>query len=139
MEEQIVTVEVEEKNPKQKVTAGRIVHLTAAIVFLVLATLGVVITMSFGIEYLTLRAESSNVTTNGEQLSNGLGQGFALVFMLVFGVIAAALSLVSIILSITVWRYRLGRERVFGIISTVLNGIYILATVAFPMVLVLIS
>lgn len=110
--------------------AGRVVHLTAAIILLALATFAVVVTMSFAFEYFNLRALQDGLEGTSDQLGNGLGQMFAIVFALVFGVAAMALSVISLVLSSTVWRYRRGGVRVFGIIATVISIVYILGLLA---------
>lgn len=130
-------IEEEKRNEaeKQKVTAGRVVHLTAAIVLLIVATVAVIFTVSFGVRFFTLRAEQAGLTDAGEQLGSGIAQVFLVVFMLVGAVVGGILSIISLVLSITVWRYRLGRERVYGIVSTVLNALYIIVCAAAPIML----
>lgn len=111
-------------------SAGRVVHLTAAIILLALATLAVIITMSFASEFFSLRAMQDAEVGPSNELSNGLGQAFSIVFALIFGVAAMALSVISLVLSSTVWRYRTGGVRVFGIIATVISIVYIVGLIA---------
>ena len=126
MDNNVITPETTPKKSK----AGRVVHLTAAIVIIALATLAVIAAMSFAVEFFNLRALQDSLEGTSDQLGNGLGQAFAIVFALIFGVIALALSVVSLVLSSTVWRYRTGGARVFGVIATILSIVYILGLLA---------
>ncbi len=123
--------EMTEGEEKQKVTVGRVVHLTAAIILLIAATVAIAFTVYFGVEFFVTHAEHDALGNAGEnQLGTGIAQVFLIVFTLIGVVVSAVLSIISLVLSITVFKYRLGREKVFGLVSIILNGIYILAAAA---------
>ena len=63
-----------------------------------------------------------------EELGIGLSAGFALIFMIIFGSADLVLSAVALVLSATLIRIREGRDRVYGIVTTAINGLFILAT-----------
>ncbi len=124
--------EVTEGKEKQKVTVGRVVHLTAAIILLIAATVAIAFTVYFGVEFFVTRAEHNALEDAGEsQLGTGIAQVFLVVFTLIGVVASAVLAIISLVLSITVFKYRLGREKVFGLVSIILNGAYILTALAF--------
>ena len=135
-DQEIIVEEVSENKPKKKVTAGRVVHLTAAIVLFILATVAIVLATSMAVEFLQLRAIHDSLEGTSDQLGNGIAQVFLIVFALVFGVISLALSVISLILSSTVWKYRLGRERIFGMIATILSALYIVCAVVVFLIMV---
>ncbi|MBR3681292.1 MAG: hypothetical protein IKL79_04735 [Clostridia bacterium] len=133
-------LEMEESvNTKQKVTAGRVVHITAAIILLVAATVAIAFTIYFGVEFFVTRAEHNALEGTGEsQLGTGIAQAFLIVFTLIGVVVSAALSIISLVLSITVFKYREGREKTFGLVSIILNGAYILTALVLFFVIILI-
>lgn len=133
-------IEMEESvNTKQKVTAGRVVHITAAIILLVAATVAIAFTIYFGVEFFVTRAEHNALEGTGEsQLGTGIAQAFLIVFTLIGVVVSAALSIISLVLSITVFKYREGREKTFGLVSIILNGAYILTALVLFFVIILI-
>ena len=133
-------IEMEESvNTKQKVTAGRVVHITAAILLLVAATVVIAFAAYCAVEFFVVRAEHNALEGTGEsQLGTGIAQALMLVLYLVFAVIGVILSLISIVLSIKVFKYREGREKTFGLVSIILNGAYILTALVLFFVMILI-
>ena len=124
--------ELTEGQEKQKVTVGRVVHLTAAIILLIAATVAIAFTVYFGVEFFVTRAEHNALEEAGEsQLGTGIAQVFLVVFTLIGVIASAVLAIISLVLSITVFKYRLGREKFFGLVSIILNGAYILTALAF--------
>lgn len=117
-----------------KVSKGRVVHLTAAIIILVLATVAFAITMSLSYSAIDLKTQHNATTDSGEQLGLGLSQMIVIIYLIIFGAANLILSAIGVILSATVWRYRQGKTRIIGIASTVLNSLYILAGVIVPMI-----
>ena len=132
--------DVVEEQKEQAVTAGRIVHITAAIILLVAATLAFAFTAYFEVTYFVEHAEYIKMGEAGEsQLGPGLGKVFSLVFSLIGMITGGALSIIGVVLSATVIKYRVGRERIFGIVSVVLNALYILAMLSAFIVMVAIA
>jgi len=119
--------EITQTNQKKPGKAGKIVHLTAALVLLALAILAVSLTVAMGLEYLELRAAEDSITDSGDQFGNGIGQGFALLFMIIFAFAGIILSAISLILSSTVWRFQNGRIRTVGAVATVVSAIFFIA------------
>lgn len=132
MEDKTIIVD---EQPKEKVTTGRVAHLTAAIILLVLASIAVFFVVYFGVEFFTLKAEHAGLEDSSAQLGNGIGQVVMVVLIIIGAVVGGILSLISLALSISVWRLRDGKERVFGVISTVMNSLYIITCVAAPFIL----
>lgn len=125
--ENIYAVEEVTEGKKQRVTAGRVVHITAAIILLVAATVAIAFTVYFGVEFFVTRAEHNALEGTGEsQLGTGIAQAFLIVFALIGVVVSVALSIISLVLSVTVFKYRVGREKTFGLVSIILNALYIL-------------
>ncbi len=117
-----------------KVSKGRVVHLTAAIIVLILATLAFTLTMSLSYSAIDLEARHSAAADSGDQLGLGLSQAIVIIYLIVIGVANLILSAIGVTLSATVWRYRQGKTRIFGMVSTVLNSLYILAGIIVPMI-----
>ena len=117
-----------------KVSKGRVVHLIAAIVLLILATLAFIFAMSLCYSAIDLEMQMRAAAESGQQFGLGLSQGFTLVFLIIFGAVNLILSAISVTLSATVWRCCSGGQRIFGIVATSLSSLYILAGVIVPMI-----
>ena len=122
-------METVEVKPEKKGGAGRVVHLTAAIIVLAAAIVFVVLSMILAIDFVQLKSAHDALEDTSAQIGSGLSQAIAVVFCLIFGVIGGALSAISVVLSSTVWRFRKGGHRVFGMISTLVSIALILTVV----------
>ena len=120
-----------QETPKSKGETGKIVHIVAAIVIFIIATVLVIVTAAFSVDMHI-------IFTTAEGF-----EGLALIVLipvsLIFALATVVLGIVGVVLSSTVWRYREGRDRVFGIVSTILNAVYILAGALFPIIVLLIN
>jgi len=120
--------EPEEKKPNK---AAKVVHMTAAVVIFILTALAFAFDAYFSIEMYILFH-----TAEGFE-----GLALLVIIPVVFlGMICTAvLGIIGIVLSSTAWRYRNGRDRIFGIISTILNSIFVVIGILLPIIVLLIG
>lgn len=124
---------------KQKVTAGRVAHLTASIILLIAATLVIAFAVYIGVSFFITHAEHEALAAAGEnQLGTGLGLAILLAVYLVAAFVGVVLSIISLVLSITVIKFRVGREKVFGIVSVIGNGVYIISALGIFLTMLLV-
>ena len=100
---------------------GRIIHITASVIFaLALLVLFILYTSVFG-EFIAASLE----VDDPDSLSQGLTRAFALIFMIIFGAADLVISIISAILSGTLSKRNEGKTRVFGKILFALSIILI--------------
>lgn len=110
----------------KKQAVARTVHIIASVIMSVSALLVFILYTSLFFEFIEARmAEGASAS---EELGIGLSAGFALIFMIIFGGADLVLSAVALVLSATLIRIREGRDRVYGIVTTAINGFFIAAT-----------
>lgn len=112
----------------KKGTAGRVVHLTASVIFLLLSLAAFVLYAVMFTEFVSALAVRGELEGTSEQLGNGLSVAFALIFMIIFGGADLVLSAISTALGSTVIKYRTGTARKYGIVATVLSVLFLLGT-----------
>ena len=118
-----------EINPNR--TTGAVVHLISTILFFVLATAATVFTIIIGVEFFSVRSEHLEIgAQGGNQLGTGLGQAILLIVMLVGAAISLPCTLIDLALSATMQRFRVGGQKKFAKVCTVLNLVYTFAIVA---------
>ena len=110
----------------KKQTVARAVHITASVVMSLLALAAFILYTSLFFEFI--EAKLAEGASASEELGIGLSTGFALIFMIIFGGADLVLSAVALVLSATLIRIREGRDRVYGIVTTAINGFFIAAT-----------
>lgn len=121
----------QEEAVKNDGKSGKIVHIVAAIVIFIIATVLCAVTVVFNVDMHIVF-----ITTEGLER---LALIVLIPVSIFFGFVTTILGVVGVVLSSTVWRYREGRDRVFGIVSTVLNSVYILLAILMPMIILLIN
>ena len=109
---------------------GRIIHTIAHAVFFALST----VTSAFGlVSFIDIVASYAQKGTaeSGELFGIGLGIAILTVFLL-FGAIATALfSGIDIVLSVFMIKRSVGGRRVWGIVSLIINVVYVLSSSGF--------
>ena len=124
-------IEPVQDTAKREGNAGKTVHTVASIVIFIIATVLCVTTVIFNVDMHIVF-----VTAEG---FDRLALIVLIPVSIFFAFVTSVLGTVGVVLSSTVWRYREGRDRVFGMVSTVLNSIYILVSILLPVIILLIN
>ncbi len=105
------------------------------IVLSILLLLDTVLVISLDVDYYQSSQKQAEQIEAGENSFEGLGRGFAVVFLVLFGGIGGVVSLVSLALSITLTVKSSGWQRGVGIASIAVAGILLVAVcVATPII-----
>ena len=109
--------------------AGRIVHSVFHGLFFVLSSIAAGFTSVFFVDLVISYLERGTASEE-DMLGIGISIAFLSVFIIIFAISGAALSLISTVLSAFLVKKSAGGRRVFGIISLVLSILYILLSVS---------
>ena len=122
----------------KKKNGKKLAHKVSNIVVTVLATVAFFIFAVFAFTLIESYFEMKGF--DGEGVNGGaIGYAFSLVFMIIATVAVVPLSVAGIVLSATSVKFRQGADRVIGIVTLVLNSLYIFADALMMVVAVIIG
>ena len=109
--------------------AGRIVHSVFHALFFVLSSISVGFTSVLFIDLIISYLERGTASEE-DMLGIGIGIAFLSVFIIIFAIAGAALSVISTVLSAFLIKKSIGVRRAFGIVSLVLSILYIVLSLS---------